>query len=142
VLLIGAEIFVPGAVVGTMGAISLVAAVVVAFGISGTVGFYVAVGVVAAVGVTVYLWIKFFPRSSLGQKLTLNENGKAFRVADDRSALVGKEGVAHSELRPAGFALIDNRRMDVVSDGAMIAKGEAVRVVRVEGNRIVVRKTP
>jgi membrane-bound serine protease (ClpP class) len=124
-----------------MGVIALVAAIMVAFSINGSVGFYVAVGVVVLLGLTVYLWIKFFPRSSLGQKLTLNEDGKAFKAADDRSSLVGKEGVAHSELRPAGFALIDNHRMDVVSEGGMIAKGQPIKVIRVEGNRVVVRKT-
>jgi membrane-bound serine protease (ClpP class) len=140
-LLIGAEIFVPGAIVGTLGVIALIAAIVVAFGISNTLGCYVMVGVVFLVGLTVFLWIKFFPRSYLGKKLTLSEDGKTFKAADTSSSLLGREGVAQSELRPSGFALIDNRRVDVVSEGGMIAKGQPVKVVRVDGNRIVVRKT-
>ena len=43
-------------------------------------------------------------------------------------------------LRPAGFALIDGERVDVVSDGEPIEAGTAVEVVRVDGNRIVVRR--
>ena len=140
VLLIGAEIFVPGAVVGTMGVLSLLGAILVAFGMSSVLGFYVAVGVIVLVGVTVVLWIKFFPRSSLGQKLTLSEDGKAFKAADSRPALLGKTGTAQSDLRPAGFALLDGQRVDVVSEGGMIRKGQAIRVIRVDGNRIVVRK--
>ena len=140
VLLIGAEIFVPGAVVGTMGVLSLLGAIIVAFGMSSVLGFYVAVGVVVLVGLTVVLWIKFFPRSSLGQKLTLSEDGKEFKATDNRLALMDKLGTAHSDLRPAGFAIIGGQRVDVVSEGGMIPKGQAIKVIRVDGNRIVVRK--
>jgi membrane-bound ClpP family serine protease len=140
-LLIGAEIFIPGAVAGTLGVMALFGAVVVAFGISPLWGFYVAVGVVALSSITVVLWIKLFPHSSIGRKMTLSEDGKAFKSSDTHTALLGKQGVAHSELRPAGFALIDGNRVDVVSESGLIAQGQPVKVVRVEGNRIVVRKT-
>lgn len=140
-LLIGAEIFIPGAVAGTLGVMALIGAVIVAFGISTVCGFYVTLGVVALSSLTVVLWIKFFPRSSIGRQMTLSEDGKAFKSSESRSVLLGKTGVAHSELRPAGFALIDGARVDVVSDGGLIPPGQRVKVVRVEGNRVVVRKT-
>jgi membrane-bound serine protease (ClpP class) len=41
-------------------------------------------------------------------------------------------------LRPAGIARIDGRRVDVVSRGEMIESGSPVRVLSVEGNRVVV----
>lgn len=53
-------------------------------------------------------------------------------------ALLGKEGTATSELRPAGVAEIEGRRVDVVTQGGMIAEGDRVRVAEVEGNRVVV----
>ena len=59
------------------------------------------------------------------------------RDGDDE--IVGKEGVTVSELRPAGIALIGERRTDVVTDGEFVAVGQAVRVVEARGNRIVVR---
>lgn len=139
-LMIGAEIFIPGAVVGTLGVMSLVAAVMVAFQISQTLGFYVGAGVVLLVGVTVVLWIKLFPRSSIGRKMTLSEDGSAFKASDGHMDLLGKEGVAASELRPAGFATIDGKRYDVVTEGSLIAKGSPLKVVQIAGNRIVVRK--
>ena len=139
-LMIGAEIFVPGAVLGTLGVGSLLAAIVVAFQVSETVGFYVAIGVVVMGGITVGLWIKFFPRSSIGRKMTLSQDGSAFKSAKGRSELQGKEGIAASDLRPAGFAAIDGQRMDVVAEGKLIPKGERIKIVQVTGNRIVVRK--
>lgn len=139
-LLIGAEIFVPGAVVGSLGALCLAAGAWMAFTISPVLGGYVTAGVVLMVGITVVLWIKFFPRSPMGRHMTLSEDGKAFKASDSHAALVGKDGVAQSELRPAGFALIDGKRIDVVTEGSLVPRGTAIRVVRVEGNRVVVRK--
>jgi membrane-bound serine protease (ClpP class) len=52
---------------------------------------------------------------------------------------VGQHGETATPLRPAGIALIDGVRVDVVSEGEMIAAGVAIVVTRMEGNRIVVR---
>ena len=139
-LLIGAEIFVPGAVLGTMGAFALLGAVVVAFSIGLKIGFYTAFGILLLATLTVVMWVKFFPRTLVGRKMTLSEDGSVFKAFRSRQSLVGKTGSAHSELRPAGFAMIDGQRVDVVADGGIIGRGEAVRVIRVEGNRVVVRK--
>jgi membrane-bound serine protease (ClpP class) len=46
-----------------------------------------------------------------------------------------------TELRPAGVVAIDGRRIDVVTGGELVPRGTPVTVVKVEGNRIVVRAT-
>ncbi len=51
---------------------------------------------------------------------------------------VGQTGIAVTPLRPAGTARFKNQRMDVVSRSNLIDKNTPVRVVEVEGNRIVV----
>lgn len=56
-----------------------------------------------------------------------------------RGSLVGKHGVALSDLRPAGVARIDDHRIDVVSEGDWLAAGDPVTVVTDEGYRRVVR---
>lgn len=65
--------------------------------------------------------------------------GFASTPAADR-AWFGKRGLAASPLRPAGIAEIEGERVDVVSDGEFIETGEPITVVRVDGNRIVVRR--
>jgi membrane-bound serine protease (ClpP class) len=45
-------------------------------------------------------------------------------------------------LRPAGIADFEGQRVDVVSDGEFIAAGDPITVIRVDGNRIVVRALP
>ena len=61
-------------------------------------------------------------------------------TAEQDRALLGALGLALSELRPAGVARFGERRVDVVSDGEFIPPGEAIRVIAVDGNRIVVER--
>ena len=51
---------------------------------------------------------------------------------------IGKIGITETELRPAGIVSIDGVRMDVISTGEFIKRGEKVEVVETDGNRIVV----
>jgi membrane-bound serine protease (ClpP class) len=55
---------------------------------------------------------------------------------------VGATGVTASALRPSGKAMFGDKYLDVVSDGAYIDHGIAVEVIRVAGNRIIVRTIP
>lgn len=52
----------------------------------------------------------------------------------------GETGVALTPLRPAGKAEFHNEPFDVVTRGDFIARGDAVIVTAVEGNRIVVAR--
>ena len=54
----------------------------------------------------------------------------------------GKSGVTKSVLRPAGVALINGRRIDVVASGGFIEKGRPIKVVETSGNRVVVKELP
>lgn len=59
----------------------------------------------------------------------------------DKKELIGKKGSSLTVLRPCGTAEIEGHRLDVVSSGEMITKGDAIKVITVEGNRIVVEKS-
>ncbi len=140
--LIGAEIFVPGGIFGVIGGLALFGAIITAFSAFGpTIGGYITIGIIFLVGLVIFLWAKFFPKTSLGLKMTvLKDLSQAKGTETGLSELIGEEGVALSDLRPAGFANIGGRRVDVVTQGGMISKGEQVKVIIVEGNKVVVRK--
>ncbi len=55
-------------------------------------------------------------------------------------AMVGKSGVALTKLRPAGTALIEGQRIDVVTQGTYLDKDTAITIIRIDGNRVVVDK--
>ena len=54
--------------------------------------------------------------------------------------LVGKVGQTITPLRPSGTAVIDGDRYDVVSEGGFLSANVSVKVVKIEGSRVVVRE--
>ncbi len=75
-------------------------------------------------------------------KLVLNDVAVAANAAEnnDLNYFIGREGVTHTALRPAGIGEFDGVKLNVVSDGEFIARDKPIRVQSVEGNRIVVRE--
>lgn len=140
--LIGAEIFVPGGILGIVGGVALVAAIVIAFGaFSAPVALMISAGIILLLGITLILWIKYFPKTIIGKSLTLSKDVRMYKATEaELNDLVGKEGVAQMTLRPAGIVKIANRRVDVVAEGGWIEQGANVRVIEVKGNRVVVRE--
>lgn len=137
-----------------MALVCIVLSVVVAFLSSLTAGLvFLAADVLLAVvlpGIGIRLWQK----TPLGRRMFLEEpsrsgaGGSDFSVgpsegeADDFAApvSVGEEGRTITPLRPAGTADFQGRRVDAISEGVMIERGRPVRVVKIEGRRIVVRE--
>jgi membrane-bound serine protease (ClpP class) len=143
-VLVAVEVIIPGGIVGAAGAIFLVAAVITAFFAFPPPGGMIAAFLLVIGGIAfMVLWLKYFPKTPFGKKLTLNRDGKLFKSSPDESPrFLGKDGVAQTALRPAGIAEIDGTRVDVVAESGFIDPGAPVRVVLVEGNRIVVRALP
>lgn len=54
---------------------------------------------------------------------------------------LGAQAIAESDLRPSGKVKWDNRLLDVITEGDYIEAGRDVEILRIEGNRIIVRKT-
>jgi membrane-bound serine protease (ClpP class) len=75
----------------------------------------------------------------LGGVLSRDEG---YRASLPRPELEGLDGVALTDLRPAGVAQFGDERLDVVSEAGWIAAGSPVRVLRSEGYRHVVRHVP
>lgn len=75
----------------------------------------------------------------LGGMLSRDEG---YRASLPRPELEGLDGVALTDLRPAGVAQFGDERLDVVSEAGWIPAGSPVRVLRSEGYRHVVRHVP
>jgi membrane-bound ClpP family serine protease len=101
-------------------------------------------GVAVGAPVFVVVMLKSLPHTRLGRKL-IPENPKAEDVTASGAdgslpALAGKEGRTLGMCRPVGVAEIDGQRYDVIAEGMPINPGVRVKVVLVEGNRVVVRE--
>ncbi len=90
--------------------------------------------------------LRALPRLPFGRRLVLEQAltaqaGYASAPESDRQ-WIGKRGMTVTALRPAGIAEFDGDRVDVVSEGVFIDAGQSIDVLRVDGNRIVVRHAP
>jgi membrane-bound serine protease (ClpP class) len=86
---------------------------------------------------------RFLPKSRAMRPLVLSQSTdkeSGFTAAHDHSELLGKTGTAEMNLHPAGRALIDGERINVITRGEFIEKGSAVKVTEAHGSRIVVEK--
>jgi len=87
--------------------------------------------------------LKYLPKSSTWNKFRLiseQTNEEGYVSSKKRVELEGALGTAVTDLRPSGIASIDDERVDVTTGGGYIKKDSPVRVVKVEGIRIVVEE--
>lgn len=85
----------------------------------------------------------FHKRLTLLNRLVLNDSistEDGYVASESRLELIGKKLQAYTDLRPAGVAVLGNEKLDVVTDGDFIEKGNEIEIIRVEGMRIVVKK--
>lgn len=102
--------------------------------------------IIAVLGIIVVLYL-----SSRGSKknagmldeLILDDrqrNRDGYTSVIDKSKLLGKDGVCVTDLRPAGTITVEDEPVDVVAEGSFVNKGDTVRVISVDGSRVLVRK--
>jgi membrane-bound serine protease (ClpP class) len=147
VLAIILEVFVPSAgIIGIAGLGSIIASIVIAFQRLGNLigSIYLAV-VLVLVPVFIVLYFRFFPRSPVGRWLISQdrqdkEKGYSSFTPEKYVDLVGKEGTSLTILRPVGTVRIDGQKFSAVTGGEFIEKDKPVKVVKVEGSRVVVRQ--
>lgn len=93
--------------------------------------------------ILIYLLAKILPKSSAFSRLVLSNEEKAdqgFVSYPSMKELIGLEGIALTTLRPAGSAEFNGQKYDVVADWEYIPKGNKVKVIRVEGIKVVVKE--
>jgi len=82
-------------------------------------------------------------KGKLSKTLVLTDSlnkEEGFEGTEDLKFFLGKEGKAVTVLRPAGTADFDGVKLDVVTESEFIQKGAKIKVIKVEGRRIVVRE--
>ncbi len=97
------------------------------------------------IGFFLSLWLskKLFTTATRYGSLALNttlDNKEGFVSADAIALqkLVGKEGITHTFMRPAGKVEIENELYDAVSETGVIEKNIPVKVIRFENAQLVV----
>jgi membrane-bound serine protease (ClpP class) len=142
VIIIIAEIFLPSG-----GLLSLIAAglfgyslFIVFHDISTMVGTYFVLADLFIIPVLVAVGLKILARSPATLRETLSSDSGVVSQSPELKSFVGREGKSITALHPGGTAIIDGKRLDVVSRGEYIDKDSNLIVVEATGNQIIVRE--
>jgi membrane-bound serine protease (ClpP class) len=139
--LIALEVFIIGGVLGVLGCVALLGAAAIGFNLFGVGGGVLSLlALMVGTSSLLFLWIKVFPNSPIGRKLTLHKSINEEKGNPENDDLLGSCGEATTDLRPGGLVRIDDRRVDVQAASGWIDKGSQVEVIRVEGIQITVKK--
>ena len=144
-----AEIFIPsGGLLGLVTFLSLLVSIIFAYrawGVShpnlfGAFCMMLLLLVPTVIGTGFYM----LPRTPFGKKVLLEapeaEDVTPYLEESRRlEKLVGRFGVARTNLLPGGLVEVDGMRLHAVSEGLMVESGESVEIINVRGSQVVVR---
>lgn len=140
-VLIAVEMLIPGfGIPGISGIICLIAGIIttadtVEQGLTITVIVIVLLAVMMTV---IMIWLK-----KVKPPIVLQDELKADRGylnTSDLEYLVGKEGVASTDLRPSGKCDIEGVEFDVRAESRYIVRGTKVRISRIHENTIMIKE--
>ena len=137
--LIIVEVFLPGFGLPGISGIALLGVGIVIAGIH--FGAVTAVGmllvIIAVLAVVISCVLRHVAKGGGNPELFLRDSQEV-SIGEDMRVLIGKAGIAKTKLRPSGIGDFDGVRLNVVTEGGYIDAGMAIRIVNVDGNRILV----
>ena len=140
IVLIGIEFYIPGfGIPGISGIIFMVAGI---FLTGRNMSERIIVGLVAIIVIAIMLVVSIiiFNSKSVKSPIKLDTDlpGKNLFIEEkDMEYLVGKTGIALTDLRPSGKGEFDGVKLDIITNG-YIAKGKELTITEIKNNKIFV----
>ncbi len=142
-LLIIAEVLIPGfGLPGISGIILLTIAINSFVDSYWLLGLYLLIAGLISLGLG-FIIAYFMKESGSLSRIVLNnklDKEKGYVSNDEKKEYLGQEAIALTDLRPSGFIEIGGERLDAITSGEFIKRGEKVVVVKVDGFKITVRR--
>ena len=105
---------------------------------------YSAMTIIAVLGIFVVLYLSNSKKNAtMLDELVLDErqqNRDGYTSVIDKSKFLGAIGVCVTDLRPAGTITVEGEPLDVVTEGSFVKAGDIVKVINVDGSRVLVRQ--
>lgn len=139
-ILLGAEVFVPGGILGIFGGLALLGGCVLAFIGFGAAGGLLAIATAAVLsGLLLYVEFRILPRTAVGQRLFLRSSVTGQSPAAPATPdLVGRTAEAETVLAPSGYVRVEGRRYEAFSQSGYVPAGALLRVVGSDNFRLIV----
>lgn len=144
VVLLAIEIFViPGfGITGILGIFGIAAGIFMSFGINNIAQATLVVFVSLISDIILIIILARFILKSKGfkNKMALETDTAGYHSSVSYDNLLGLEGITETLFRPSGNIIIDGKKYDAITEGEFINKGAKIKVILVEGNKIVVKE--
>ena len=105
---------------------------------------YCAMTAIAILGIFVVLYLSSSKKNAgMIDELVLDErqqNRDGYTSVVDKSKFLGAIGVCITDLRPAGTISVEGEPLDVVTEGNFVKQGSSVKIINVDGSRVLVRQ--
>lgn len=141
-ILILIEFFVPGAIIGILGGI-LVLASIVNFATTTSSVLAIIFFFIGAV-ISVYLIIRFaiwrIVKAKPNHSIFLSQDQEGYFASSFDASAIGKEGIVVSDLKPGGYILVDGKQHQALSTSGYISKGSRVQVISGQEESLLVIK--
>lgn len=143
IVLLVIEAFIPGfGIFGITGLVAVIISIILSAA-STAYGIYMLLISLLIAGIGSFLSFKYLQRKGALKSFVLSQSATreaGYSSGTDYSFLLGKEGQTITPLRLTGKIEIEGKRYDAVSESGFLESNEKVKVIKVEGYRIVVRK--
>ncbi len=106
-------------------------------------GAFITVIVLALLGIMMAVILWLLSKGKLRSPIILEEEQKkdeGYISSGDLNYLLGKKGIADTDLRPTGVGNFDGVSIDVISEGKYIPKGTALEIIKVSGSKLIVKE--
>ncbi|MBR4248854.1 MAG: hypothetical protein IKQ24_01730 [Verrucomicrobia bacterium] len=141
ILLIVLETLLPGMIAGAIGTVLMGTGVYFSYRNYGTeTGIWVLIVSIIILMIALALWFRFIPKSPFIQKFISDRSIHGDAGEELPSNLVGQTGTAETRLYSCGKIRVGNKILDAITAGEGIEKGAPVKIVHVEGIKIVVQE--
>lgn len=140
-LLIFIEFFLPGAVMGTIGAILVIASIFVFA--STTTTTWAIIGYLTAVCILLFYVIKLaiwrMQKTKSSHSICSDAAQVGYVASSFDASAIGKQGVVVSDLKPGGYILVDGKRLQALSVSGYISQGSQVEVISGQEESLIVK---
>lgn len=141
ILLLAAEVLVPGGIIGAIGGVMIFAGIIIAFNLFGASGGLLALvaGIVVA-AIAFFMEFKVLPRTALGRRafLTKEITSVSRAVGLEARDLIGKSAEAITMLSPTGYVRIDGQRYEAFCQTGQVPAGANLEVIGADNFRLIV----
>lgn len=141
-LFIFLEFYLPGTVMAILGTIMVVISVILFIQESNSPAAILIfmIGALSSIALLIKYTIWRIPKSKPEFSIYLKSDQEGFQASKYDASAIGKKGIVLADLKPGGYILVDDKKLQAISISGYIAKGEEVVVIGGQEESLIVKQ--